>query len=126
MIYDLNSSITASALLSSRAVAANTNSTTLDLQPYQGVAKVLLNVGQSTAGTNPTLDVQLQHSDVDTAANYVAIANYTQATNVSLQAIGVDTRATKRYLRAVLTIGGTNSPSFPVSITADGFKKYTA
>jgi hypothetical protein len=126
MINDLNGSLTELKLLTAAAVAANTNSSTIDLQPYQGTVKVILNIGQSTAGTSPTLDVQLQTSDVDTAANYVAFSNYTQATNVSFQSAGVDTRAAKRYLRAVSTIGGTNSPSFPVSIQAVGFKKYAA
>jgi hypothetical protein len=127
MIYDTKNALPSSIVLNAVNVAANTNSATLDIQPYQGVVDVMLSVGQSTAGTSPTLDVQIQASDVDAAANYVAYANYTQATNVSFQSIGVDPRAVnKRYLRAVATIGGTNSPSFPVCIVAKGFKKITA
>lgn len=67
-------------------------------------------VATGTLGAATTCDVKLQHSDVDSDGNYVDIAGaaITQlvATDDDIVAL-IDTRLTKKFLRAVLTPGGT-------------------
>jgi hypothetical protein len=117
---DLHGETTQAVVLPSQAVIANGNGAAIDLRGYQGIVKVLLNCGAATAGTNPTMDVKLQDSPDTTSGNFADVTGlaYTQVTTVaSLQALGVDTRSVRRYIRAVVTIGGTSNPSFPVSVS---------
>lgn len=74
--------------------------------PKRGL-KARLHVG-TVAGTSPTLDVTVTHSDDDTT--YATLATFPQITAGSkVEFRTVET--SKRYIKAVATIGGT-APSF--------------
>lgn len=64
----------------------------------------------TTSGTAPTLDVKFQESDDNSTFTDISGAAFTQLTAAGAERILVRNR-TKRYVRAVATIGGT-SPSF--------------
>lgn len=108
---------------------SNTNATGVDLTDYIGKLKVVLNAA-AAADNNQAVSVELQESD-ELAANYTAIASGLQPAALianaaaSLQELEVDTRANKKYLRAVLTESAAGNGR-AVSITLCGKKQITA
>lgn len=99
-------------LFSAAARTASANGTGVDLQGYVNPGgrqmKAYLNVG-AASGTTPTLDVKIQESDDDSTYTDISGATFTQATAAITEEIHF--RTSKRYVRAVATIGGT-TPSF--------------
>ena len=124
MEYDLPNYVNRTVLLPSKNLTANTNSNTIDLSGYHGKVIVALDVGTNTVGTSPTATVNLFDSADNTNfatfnVNSAALTGPADATQLV-----VDTRSTRRYLRAVAVIGGTNSPAIPLGITLIGQKRY--
>lgn len=101
----------------------------VDLLAYEGQAKIILNAGAATAGSSPTLDVKIQHSDTTTSGDFADVsgAAFTQVTDVSgtagVQTLDVNVSALKRYLRVIGTIGGTSTPTFSFGVEFVGIKK---
>jgi hypothetical protein len=116
-------------LLSLHPVAARTatgEATSVDLRDYDGDLMLNLDSAAAGAGTNPTLDVTVEHSD-EASANFTQIGTtaFTRVTSTaSRQALVISKDEAKRYVRVKYTIGGTNSPSFTFSVTGVGVKKY--
>lgn len=116
-------------LLTFHAVAARTatgDGTGVDLQTYDGDLALILDSAAAGAGTNPTLDVTVEHSD-ESGANYTQIGStaFTRVTNTAARQILVISKdEAKRYVRVKYTIGGTSSPSFTFSVTGVALKKY--
>jgi hypothetical protein len=116
-------------LLTFHAVAARTTTgdgTGVDLQTYDGDLALILDAAAAGAGTNPTLDVTVEHSD-ESAANFTQIGStaFTRVTNTAARQILVISKdEAKRYVRVKYTVGGTNSPSFTFSVTGVALKKY--
>jgi len=94
----------------------------VDIRDYQGVLKITQVVGAIT-GT-PTLDGKIQDSaDGSTGWADVTGATFTQVVAADqIQSIGVDTRAVKRHIRYVGTIGG-GSPNLSMAVHAVGQKQ---
>lgn len=108
-------------------VTSSGNGTGVDLQDYDGEAIAILKVGAATAGTNPTMDCKLQESADDSTYTDVSGGGFTQVTTTaSQQKISLNTDELKRYVRLVKTIGGTSSPSFPMSAKIVAWKKNPA
>jgi len=112
------------------AAAARRTSTltgsAVDVLDYEGVATVILNASAAVAGTNPTLDVKVQHSDTTTSGDFADVTGgaFTQVTDAaSLQVLKLNVSALKRYLRVIGTIGGTSTPTFDFSVEFIGIKK---
>jgi hypothetical protein len=125
-MLDPKNDLTIANVRTNLAFAANANVTGVDLKDYVGNVAIVFNIGASTAGTNPTYDAALQSgaaSDGSDAAAFSPAVAITQATAASHQVLSVDTRKAGRYLKIVQTIGGTSSPSFPVSISIVGRKQ---
>lgn len=124
--YDLPNYLTAIPFKPSVAVAANFNGASFSIAGYEGTILARADIGNATAGTNPTLDLSFKKSTDNT--NFVAAnINYTQATATSVQTASIDPRALGDgyiYLRVDGYIGGTNSPSFPVSIVGFAQNQY--
>jgi hypothetical protein len=99
--------------------------TGIDVLDYEGVALVVLNASAGT-GTNPTLDVKLQHSDDDSTYADVTDGTFTQVTDVAgsagVQVKRINVSDLKRYVRAIGTIAGT-TPSFDFAVEFVGIKK---
>lgn len=110
-------------------VAARTatgEGTGIDVRQFDGDLVLLLDSAAAGAGTNPTLDVTVEHSDA-LATDYTAItgAAFTQVTDAaSRQKLVISKDSAKRYVRVKYTIGGTNNPSFTFSVAGVGVKKY--
>jgi|GEM_PF-960733 len=121
IIIDVQTEITAFVLA---AAASNTSTLTgsaVLISGYRGVLKIILNSSAATAGTNPTLDVKVQHS-VDGSTGWADTGSaFTQVTTVAgLQTLGIDTRALHAYIRIIGTIGGTASPAFTYGVEGVG------
>lgn len=120
---DLPNYLSSITFLTSASVAGSANGSPVDLVGYEGVLMARVNAGNATAGTSPTLDLVFKQSSDNSTWTNANIA-FTQITNGSTQVVGIDTRAVARYVRLDATIGGTNSPAFPVGVTAVGIKQY--
>ena len=102
--------------------------TALDVLDYEGVALIVLNAGLASAGTDPTLNVKLQHSDTTTSGDFVDVSGATftevdDADGDGVQALKVNVSNLKRYLRVIGTIAGTATPTFDFGVEFVGFKK---
>ncbi len=99
--------------------------TGIDVLEYEGVALVLLNASAGT-GTNPTLDVKLQHSDDDSSYEDVTSGAFSQVTDAAetagVKVMKLNVSDLKRYLRIVGTIAGT-TPSFDFGVEFVGITK---
>jgi hypothetical protein len=103
-------------LLAAASIAASANETGVAIAPARGQAAAVLSVGAATAGTLPTFDFKLQSSDDGTTYTDIPGAVAAQVTTVaSTQLIPFTPGAVGKYIRAVVTIGGTASPAFPAS-----------
>ena len=67
----------------------------------------------SAEGTTPTIDWKVQHS-VDNAV-WVDLITFTQATDKTQERLSV-AGTVNRYLRAIRTVGGTDSPNFDCAL----------
>ncbi len=108
------------------AVAANFNGASFDIIGIEGKIFARADIGNATAGTSPTLDLSFTKSTDN--SNFVA-ANiaYTQANANTIQVAAIDPRALGdgyRYIRVEGRIGGTNSPSFPLSVVGIAVSQY--
>jgi len=124
MIYDLPNYVTPIAALPVAAVAATANGTPYDMNGYVGNVLFRVDAGNATAGTNPTLDLVFKQSSDNSNWSNANVA-FTQITGATSQVVSVDTREVYRYGRIDRVIGGTNSPSFPVSVVGFSQKQYT-
>ncbi len=98
-----------------------------DISALEGNLIATLSASAATAGTNPTLDVTLEECDT-LNGSYSAIsgAAFTRVTTSdSLEKIVVPKTGRKKYVRAVGTHGGTNTPTFPYSVVLEGMPKYS-
>jgi hypothetical protein len=118
---DLKTELTAAVLLPSQSLSASNNGTGVDLQQYVGNPVVVLNVGTQT-GTSPTMDVKLQDSADNSSFADVTGYAFSQKTGTGTDTLALDTRAFRRYVRTVCTLGGT-SPVFPTGIVLLGYKQ---
>ena len=117
-IIDVHNELFASSLAAGTYTISG-NGTGIDLRGYQGILKVILDSG---AGTG-TLNVKIQDSTDNNSFADIAGKAFAQVTTAeSLQSLKIDTRAVKRYIRAVLTIGG-STPTFGLAITVVGQKQ---
>ena len=120
--------LTHTSLIAASNQSDNTASAGVDISTYIGRLAVDVQIGAKSAGTTPSITVQLAAS---------ADTNVSNATNISgaittapsnagvagLQTLGVDTRAVGKYLFALPIVTGTNTPAFPLSATIIGQKQ---
>ncbi len=107
------------------SVAATANGTGVDLLTYEGEIAFVLDCN-NVDGTNPTMDITLEHSADNSSFTAVTGGAFTQVTSTpaSVQKLSFVRGDLKRYVRAVKTIGGTMSPHFLVSVKGYCMKKY--
>ena len=90
---------------------------------YDGPCHFILQSSAATAGTNPTLNVKLQHSDAaESGFEDFAGATFTQVTGAAdrTEMITRQIGDMKKYVRCVGTIAGTNTPTFAFGVTMVG------
>lgn len=124
---DAQNQLTAVSVIAAQQATSTVTGSAVDIRDFIGTLKVTLSAGQATAGTSPTLDVKIQHSHTTTTGDFVDYtgATYTQVTDASgavFESVGIDARAARRYIRALCTIGGSNTPTFPLAVVAVGTK----
>jgi hypothetical protein len=90
----------------------------VDLAGVVGEAIVVLNALKASAGTNPTLDFTLCESDDQSTWFDIIEPAFPQMTDAADQVAFYVFRpgTRKRYITAAMVVGGTDSPSFPVSM----------
>lgn len=124
MDVDLKQSLTFSALFGPKAQANNTGGGGLNLKGYVGKVAVVVQIGTKTIGdSDGAITVLLQTSATNNISNAVNYGTSTVNTSNNAAATGVinvDTRDALQYLFAIPTVTGTNSPSYPLAVTAVG------
>jgi hypothetical protein len=116
---------TVGVLIESGEYTSTETGTGIDLSLYEGMCVAVLNSSAKTAGTDPTLDVKLQH-DPAVGGSYADIsgATFAQVTTVaSIEAVVFNVSECDAFVRAVATIGGTDTPTFDCGVTFYGIKK---
>lgn len=112
----LGSSAAGVELLSALARTANANGTGVDTwakgRPQSSIC--VLSIG-AASGTTPTLDVKIQDSADNSSWADVSGAAFAQKTAAAFAELNVG--QTRRYIRAVGTVGGT-TPSFTYAVIA--------
>ena len=122
-LIDTNA-LTGSPLLRASVNTATVTGAAFDCQQYTGNFKVGQHVG-AVAGTNPTLDGKIQDSADGVTFADVPGLTFAQVTAANAdQSLLVDSRAVRRYIRYVGTIGGSAGQSFTFNVGALGLKKY--
>jgi hypothetical protein len=129
----LNALSQALALLVAPPIArtATLTGTAVDLLDYEGVGLVVLNAAAATAGSTPTLNVKVQHSDTTTTGDFADVtgATFTEVTDgagtAGVQYLKLNVSNLKRYIRVIGTIAGSNA-SFDFSVEFVGVKKVSA
>lgn len=116
-------------LITAQSATSTVTGSAVDLAAYAATGninfKVVLDVGTVT-GTNPTLDVKIQESDASGSGfTDITGAAFTQVTATGTGAVELHTRTSKRYIKAIGTIGGTNTPTFPFAVIALVLERYT-
>lgn len=118
---DLENRFSISNSIDPAAHTVSVNGAGVDCLTLENEITGVFNVGDVT-GTSPTMDPKLEESEDNTTFTAFGVAaTGTQATE-SDQARLVSGIRSKRYVRAVATIGGTN-PSFELSAAIIGQKK---
>jgi hypothetical protein len=118
--YIAGGSGTAASLIDSASYAASVTEGTgpvVQIEGARGEAVIILNAGTKTVGTNPTLDVALYESDSG-SGSWTLVPNgaFTRATTTkSLQQLSIRPSERKNYVTAKITIGGTSTPTYPIS-----------
>lgn len=124
MEYDLPNYVTHTVILPAQSITANTNTNTIDLANYNGKVAINLNPGTNTAGTSPTVTVNLFDSADNTNFATCNVNSSALTAPASATSLVIDTRATRRYLKGVCVIGGTNSPAIPLAVSVTGQTRY--
>jgi len=98
--------------------------TGIDVLDYEGVCLAILNSGAASAGTTPTLNVKLQHSDDDSTYADVTDGAFTEVTDAAavVEALKFNVSDLKRYLRVIGTIAGSGA-TFDFGVEFVGIKK---
>lgn len=111
-------------LLAAASRNADANGTGVDVSALEGHAIAVLEAA-NVSGTTPTLDVKLQESDtVGGTYTDIAGAAFTQVTTVAgIQKLALEIQATKKFVRAVVDVGGT-SPVYTCGCYLIGQPKY--
>ena len=118
-----STSLTRSVLQVPLSKNANFNSSILDTAPYIGSIEVRVACGLLTAGDNDgATQVTLYSSHESNGANAVTtgVSTTNFANTAAAYSAVVDSRAIRRYLKAVVTFTGTNTPARPVFIESIG------
>jgi len=119
MFQDLRNRLDVRELFAPATRTVNANSSSVDLQGYEGGLMLALH---SAAGTG-TVDIRLQDSADNAAWADVAGRVFAQVTTVaSLQTMHVDSRAVRRHIRLASLAGGA-TPSHNFSAIAIGQRK---
>lgn len=96
-----------------------TPSTGVYVADFDGPCHLVLQSSAATAGTNPTLNVKLQHSD-SAGSGFsdagVAFSEVTDAADLT-EMLTVQVGDFKKYIRCVGTIAGTSTPTFGFGVT---------
>lgn len=125
--YDLPNYLSVLALIPATDVLVDGNGSPFDLSVYEGDVLIRVDIGGNTAGTSPTLALVIKESsDNSNWSNSNTTITGSTTGNASAQTVSYDTRAHLRYVRIDKDIGGSNSPSFPVSVQGYAQRQYNA
>jgi hypothetical protein len=101
---------------STRTATANGTGAQLGALSSTQSMYVNLHVPATVSGTSPTLDVTIQSAAANTFVGATTRATFTQLTAEGSQQKIITGAVTDTWWRAVMTIGGSSTPTFPIAI----------
>lgn len=107
----------------SSTISATGNGLAVNVGEYQGLAMLLLNAGQTNAGT---VTIKLQHSDDGTTnwADVPGAAFAAVGTTASAQALSINADKLRKFARVVDTLAG-GATGIVRGVTLVGNKQYS-
>ncbi len=107
------------------SVVATANGTGVDTQIYSGQIALVLDA-KNTAGSSPTMAITFEDSANNSSFTAISpsVAFTGLTTSTSVQKVVMPRAGVRRYIRAVMTLGGTNSPAYLISVKGYAMKKY--
>ena len=115
------------AILPGEDITADGNGDGVDVSKFEAWGTLVCQAA-NIAGTTPTLDLKLQHSEDDGVAD--AYADVTDGALVQItdtlgliQQLKVNLSSAKKYIRIVKDIGGTATPRFFAGVALVAFRK---
>lgn len=118
--------MTFTVIQSSKSQTNNTAAAAFDTKDFIGNIAVVCNMGAITAGdAGGTLSVRLVSSADTNVSNgtNVGVNTTNVSASASLQVLTAEKRGISRYLFAVPTVVGVNSPAFPFGVVAAGVQQ---
>lgn len=103
--------------------ATTTTSDAIDLALLDGIPVLALHADAASAGTSPTLDGKVTQCDTSDGTFADSGITFTQVTTAAaLQLRALDLTVLLRYVKLVLTIGGSDTPTFLTQAEIVAFK----
>lgn len=106
-------------------VTSTSTGSGIDIRDYIGRIGIRLSCPVASAGTSPTMIVKIQDSPDNSTFTDISGAVFTTATDAVAvdEEIVIDADKQARYIRAVGTVGGSNTPTFTYAVVGYGAKK---
>lgn len=128
MTTDPKNDLTFATLFAAKSQTNNTGSGSVDLKDFVGKVAVDIAIGAPTAGdaADRAISILLKSSatdNVSNATNITGVSAINTTNNANQSVVQIDTRVALRYLFAVPTVSGTNSPAYPLSVRVIGKKQ---
>lgn len=122
---DIAAGMTKTNLVAPVAIATTAAKSSVDLSAYVGKVLIVL-TALNTAGTNPTLALKLQNSaaadtgQVDISGKAFTGLTTTNVNGTQTMELDMAEMTLGKYVNVHGTIGGTDSPSYAVSVVVIG------
>jgi hypothetical protein len=124
---DIKNGTTATVLIPAKSQTNNTGAGGVDLDDYVGTVAVHVNIGVKTAGdADGAISVRVAtaaDNNISNATNYGTSTIATTNATANSGDIAVDVRDANKYIFAIPTVTGTNSPAYPLSVVLRGVKR---
>lgn len=121
-LIDLVNMVVSGTSIVPAAMTATTTGTGVDLANGTESTNAVQTVGV-VSGTNPTWTTKMQESDDNSTFVDIAGATFTAVTATTARQV-IRFLRSKRYCRALSTIGGTSTPTFNASLDIFAQKKF--
>lgn len=112
---------TTTSLLPAAQIVQTTTGGAVNVRDLKGKGKIVLAASAAAAGTDPTLTVKLTHC-ATSGGTYTDVAGgaFAVVTDAaSVQTIGLDLDSLHEFVKVVATLGGTDTPTFSLAVTAE-------
>lgn len=118
----LEKAVLQTAIIPVEEKTSSFNSSAIDISGLQDMGKLVLMV-EAVSGTDPTLDIEIEHgltsggsfASISPSVDFVQVEDADSEQEINLYLDGL-----KQFIRAAVTIGGTDTPTFRLGLVLLG------